>query len=185
LSVFYYFQAVAIITFVKKTKHMMKLLTYLAALTTTGLSAGLFFAWSFSVTPGLGKINDAAYIAAMQSMNREILNPVFFMVFLGPLLLLPLSSYLSYTSMSSVRFWLLIAAAATYVVGVFGITMAGNVPMNEALNVFDLGSASAQQIAAQRSLFEGRWVFLNNLRTSFAVISLILGLIAIILPEPK
>jgi uncharacterized membrane protein len=164
---------------------MMKLLTYLAALTTTGLSAGLFFAWSFSVTPGLGKINDAAFIAAMQSMNREILNPVFFIVFLGPLLLLPLSSYLSYSSMGSVRFWLLTASTLTYAAGVFGITIGGNVPMNEVLDVFDLGSASAQQIAAQRSMFEGRWFFLNNLRTSFAVLSLMLGLIAIILPEPK
>jgi uncharacterized membrane protein len=163
----------------------MKLLPFLAALTTTGLSAGLFFAWSFSVTPGLAKINDAAYIAAMQSMNREILNPVFFLVFLGPLVLLPLSTYLSYQGVASVRFWLLAGAAAVYWIGVFGITVTGNVPMNEALDAFDLTSASAQQIAAQRSKFEGHWVFLNNLRTAFAAFSLILGLIAFILPEPK
>ena len=164
---------------------MMKLLTYLAALTTTGLSAGLFFAWSFSVTPGLARIPDAAYIAAMQSMNRAILNPTFFVVFMGPLFLLPLSTYLSYTGSGSLRFWILAAAAVAYVVGVFGITMAGNVPMNEALDAFHLNSATAEQIAARRAAFEGRWVYLNNIRTAFAALSLILGLAALVLPSSK
>jgi len=164
---------------------MMKILTYLAALTTTGLSAGLFFAWSFSVMPGLGRVPDAAFIAAMQSMNRAILNPTFFVVFIGPLVLLPLSAYLAYVGMGSLRFWLLVAAAAAYVIGVFGITMVGNVPMNEALDVFDAGSATPDQIAAQRAAFEGRWIFLNNIRTAFAALSLMLGLAALILPQPK
>jgi len=163
----------------------MKLLTYLAALTTTGLSAGLFFAWSFSVMPGLARIPDVAFIAAMQSMNRAILNPTFFVVFMGPLFLLPLSTYLSYSGAMSLRFWLLAGAAAVAGVGVFGITMAGNVPMNEALDVFDMGSASAEQIAARRAAFEGRWVFLNNIRTAFAALSLILGLTAVILSSSK
>jgi uncharacterized membrane protein len=143
LSVFSNFDSGGIITFVQKQRNMMKLLTHLAALTTTGLSAGLFFAWSFSVTPGLAKINDAAYIIAMQSMNRAILNPTFFLVFMGPLVLLPLSTYLSYTGAGALRFWLVAAATTAYVIGVFGITIAGNVPMNEALDAFDLSSASA------------------------------------------
>ena len=163
----------------------MKLLTNLAALTTTGLSAGLFFAWSFSVTPGLARINDTAYILAFQSMNRAILNPTFFLVFMGPLLLLPLSTYLSYTGTGSLRFWLLTAATVAYVVGVFGITMAGNVPMNEALDTFNIGSATADQIAARRAGFEARWIFLNNIRTGCAALALILGSAAYILPHPK
>jgi len=164
---------------------MMKLLTYLAALTTTGLSAGLFFAWSFSVTPGLARIPDAAYIVAFQSMNRAILNPTFFLVFMGPVLLLPLSAYLSYTGMGSLRVWLLAGAAAAYVIGVFGITMVGNVPMNEALDAFDSTSATSAQIAARRAEFEDRWVFLNNIRTACAALSLILGLAAVIVPQSK
>lgn len=163
----------------------MKLLTYLAALTTTGLSAGLFFAWSFSVMPGLAKVNDTAFFAAMQSMNREILNPVFFMIFLGPLLLLPLSTYLAYANAGSLRFWLLAAATLTYFIGVFGITMGANVPMNEALDALDWQSASAQEIAARRNAFEGRWVFLNNLRTCFSALALVFGLAAMIIPESK
>ena len=172
-------------TFVITNKFMMKFLTYLAALTTTGLSAGLFFAWSFSVTPGLARIHDAAYIVAMQSMNRAILNPSFFLVFMGPLVLLPLSTYLSYNGLGSLRFWLLAAATAAYVIGVFGITMVGNVPMNEALDAFNADAATPGQVAARRAAFEGRWVFLNNIRTGFAALSLILGLAAMILPQSK
>jgi uncharacterized membrane protein len=169
----------------KKQSIMMKLLTYLASLTTTGLSAGLFFAWSFSVTPGLAKINDTAYILAMQSMNRAILNPTFFLVFMGPLLLLPLSTYLSYTGTGSLRFWLLAGATIAYIGGVFGITMAGNVPMNEALDAFNLGSATADDIAVRRAGFEDRWIFLNNTRTGCAALALVLAITALILPQSK
>ena len=41
----------------------------------SGLMAGLFYAWSISVTPGLAKIDNSSYLKAFQSMNRAILNP--------------------------------------------------------------------------------------------------------------
>ncbi len=52
--------------------------------TLTGLSAGLFYAYACSVNSGLGRLPDREYLAAMQSINREILNPVFFAGFLEP-----------------------------------------------------------------------------------------------------
>ncbi|MBC8154239.1 MAG: DUF1772 domain-containing protein, partial [Bacteroidetes bacterium] len=64
------------------------------ATVTTALIAGLLYAYSCSVNPGLNRLSDASYLAAMQSINREIQNPVFFLSFLGALVLLPLSTWM-------------------------------------------------------------------------------------------
>ncbi|HEX4572527.1 MAG TPA: hypothetical protein VH184_18985, partial [Dongiaceae bacterium] len=57
-------------------------LAFLSALG-SGLMAGLFFAFSAFVMAALGRIVPAAGIAAMQSINVTILNPLFFSVFFG------------------------------------------------------------------------------------------------------
>ncbi|MET3535054.1 anthrone oxygenase family protein [Chryseobacterium limigenitum] len=59
----------------------------------TALIAGLFYAYSCSVVLGLGKLSDTEYLKAMQSINREILNPVFFVSFMGTAVLLPISTF--------------------------------------------------------------------------------------------
>ncbi|MFZ6011095.1 MAG: DUF1772 domain-containing protein [Bacteroidota bacterium] len=151
--------------------------TLVMAATATALMAGLFFAWSCSVTLGLAKLPDAQYIAAIQSMNRAILNPVFFTFFFGAPLLLPLSAYLNYNP-ASTRFWLLAGATVVYVIGVFGVTVAGNVPLNEAMDKFQLSTASAADMAMQRARFEIPWNNLNMVRTVCSTISVILVIIA-------
>ena len=47
------------------------------AATTTALIAGLLYAYSCSVNIGLGRLADAEYISAMQSINKAIQNPLF------------------------------------------------------------------------------------------------------------
>lgn len=150
--------------------------------TFTALSAGLFFAYACSVSPGLERLPDTGYIVAMQSINRAIQNPVFFTVFLGPLLLLPLSAYLCYAQPVPVRFGLLLAAAAIYYAGVFGVTVAGNVPLNDALEAFDLRSASVGEAAAQRARFESAWNRLNLVRTLASVLVAALSAAACLYP---
>jgi uncharacterized membrane protein len=49
----------------------------------SGLMAGLFFAFSVSVMKALGRLPSAEGIAAMQSINIAIINPVFLAAFLG------------------------------------------------------------------------------------------------------
>ena len=146
--------------------------------TTTALMAGLFYAYSFSVNPGLNRLSDTAYVAAMQSINRAILNPVFFAGFMGTALLLPLCTYSNYTQPLSMRFWFLLAATVVYLVGVMGVTMAGNVPLNEALDSFNLSSASASEIAAQRIAFEMPWNRLNTIRTIASILAVIFTILA-------
>lgn len=149
--------------------------------TSTALMAGLFYAWSCSVTIGIARLPDAAYLSAMQVMNRAILNGFFLSLFMGTLILLPICTYMYYQQPLNGTFLCLLFATLFYAIGVFGVTMAGNVPMNDALDVFNIQGASAAELAAQRLRFEGPWNSLNLVRAICGTISLIFVIIACIL----
>lgn len=157
----------------------MKMITLVLIITAvlTALIGGLFYAYSCSVVLGLGKLSDAEYLKAMQHINREILNPVFFLSFMGTAILLPVSAFLF---RGQPAFIFLLLASAAYLVGVFGVTVAGNVPMNDMLDRFDISGATSDAIKQMRDNFESRWNFLNNIRTVFSVISIILTVCACI-----
>jgi uncharacterized membrane protein len=144
----------------------------------SGLMAGLFYAWSISVTPGLAKINNESYIRAFQSMNRAILNPAFFIAFFGLVILLLFVSYTSYQSANSAQFWLIISATSLYIIGIMFVTIAGNIPLNNSLEVLNIDTMTAQQMETFRSGFEAKWNSLNMIRTICSSASFILLIIA-------
>lgn len=157
------------------------LIHLLAALTTT-LLAGIFYAYSCSVSPGLQRLSDTAFLSTMQHINRAILNPAFFICFMGPLVLLPLSAYL-YGDKTSTGFWCMVVAALLYWMGVFGITMACNVPLNNQLDVFDLSKASTNALSEMRTRFEMPWNRWHLLRTVLSVVAASLALIALLIKK--
>ncbi|EAR00060.1 DUF1772 domain-containing protein [Maribacter sp. HTCC2170] len=144
----------------------------------TGLSAGLCFTWTNSVTPGIGRLNDFGYLQSFQHMNRAILNPVFFAVFFGPFFLNLISIYL-FKSNSNHFLWLLIIAGVLYFFGVLVVTVFGNVPLNEMLNKIDLGIASIDELRQLREKFEVKWNRLHSIRTLTSIISFLLLIISI------
>lgn len=157
----------------------MKMATVLLIITAvlTALIAGLFYAYSCSVVLGLRKLTDMEYLKAMQNINREILNPVFFLSFMGTAVLLPMSAFVF---RGQPAFVFLLLAALAYLIGVFGVTVAGNVPMNDILDKFDISGSTSEAIKQMRENFESRWNFLNNIRTGFSVISIVLVVCACI-----
>ncbi|WP_072923385.1 DUF1772 domain-containing protein [Chryseobacterium sp. OV279] len=158
----------------------MKMTTVFLLITAvlTALIAGLFYAYSCSVVLGLGKLSDTEYLKSMQSINREILNPVFFMSFMGTAILLPVTTFLFRGDQPAFIFLLL--ASAVYLIGVFGVTVAGNVPLNDMLDKFDISGSTADVVKQMRDRFENRWNLLNNVRTVFSVISIALVVCACI-----
>lgn len=153
-------------------------ITLLITAITSALMAGLFFSWSFSVTPGLARISTPEYLVAFQAMNRAILNPAFLLCFMGTVFLLPLSAYLQYTQPVNPRFWFLLAASAFYIIGVFGVTMAGNVPLNEMLDGFQIKGASLSAMEEMRDKFESLWNKFNMIRTFCAMATAIFVILA-------
>lgn len=155
----------------------------ICAATTTALIAGLLYGYFCSVNPGLHRLSDVEYLTAMQSINRAIQNPIFFISFLGTPVLLSLSTWMHYNQPIPVRFWLLLTATVVYAIGVIGVTALGNIPLNEALNSFSISSASVKEIAAQRTHFETPWNTWHTIRTIAAIGSLILVIIACLNPR--
>jgi len=138
-----------------------------------GLASGIFLAFSLAVSPGLAQLKDDSYVRAMQYINRVILNPAFYLLFIGPVLLLPVSCFLLY---GGPAFWLTIAATVLYLGGMFILTIAGNVPLNDKLDKVE-GDAKAYK--AGRLAFEKPWDRLHAIRTVAGILSSVLLLKAL------
>ncbi|MFD1144826.1 DUF1772 domain-containing protein [Larkinella insperata] len=151
--------------------------------TTTALMAGIFYAFSCAVNLGLGRLSDTNYLTAFQSINRTIQNPVFFVAFFGAPFFLSLSAWLQYSRPTSVRFWLLAAASLVYWVGAFGVTVLGNIPLNNQLDSLQLLSTSADELARQRAQFEGPWNRLNAVRSVASAAAMVLFILACLSPD--
>ena len=151
----------------------LRLTVLVAATLLTGLSAGLCFTWTNSVTTGLARLDDIGYLQAFQQMNRSILNPSFFVVFFGPVVAIIGSAFLHKSQIAPVM-WMLIAAALIYFLGVALVTVFGNVPINEILDSTDLSQINSEEAHTLRMRFENDWTRLHLIRTYASVISFLL-----------
>jgi uncharacterized membrane protein len=127
-----------------------------------GLVAGVMLAFSTSVMPTLRRRPAAEGIAAMQTMNAAILNPLFGALFGGSALLCAaLAITAPFTTDESHAVWRGVGAAF-YIAGTFGLTIGVNVPMNEALDEADPASGATAELWRR---YLRRWTAWNNLRT--------------------
>ncbi|RUT69945.1 DUF1772 domain-containing protein [Flavobacterium cupreum] len=156
-----------------------KTITLLLATLFTGLLAGVFFTWSNAITPGIGRLYTLSYLRAFQEMNRTILNPLFFLVIFGAMFFSFATAY--FHKSNTVLFWLFLSAAVIYFIGVFLLTIMGNVPLNEMLNKTDLLTISLEDANVLREKFEAKWNTLHLIRTIVAVISFLLLIIGCLL----
>ncbi|MEM9261827.1 MAG: DUF1772 domain-containing protein [Bacteroidota bacterium] len=154
----------------------LKSITLYAAFFLTGLSAGLFYAWAVSVIPGTQRVSDTTYLESMQAINRAILNPAFYVVFMGPVIALSSSTFQHHST--GLPFWLLLGATLLYLLGTFGVTIFGNVPLNNQLDLLELPQLNALQAKEFRLTYEQQWNRLHLYRTIAAVASFGAALVA-------
>lgn len=143
-----------------------------AAIVVTGLMSGIFLAFSTSVLPGLRARPAAEGVAAMQAMNRAILNPLFLLVFLGAPVTLVVVAVAAVVSGD--RPGLRVAAAVVYVVGSFLVTVVVNVPLNNRLDLLEPSSLPLEELAATWSRFVRRWNGWNHLRCAASLVAMVL-----------
>ena len=142
-------------------------LLQIAAILLTGLLAGLFYGYDCSVIKGLGHLQNDAYLHAFQSINKTIQNPYFFLSFMGSLLVLPVASWFSFRH--GATFYLLLSASLVYFIGVFGVTVCCNIPLNEQLANFQISTATESEISVMRKTFEHSWNTWHRIRTVAAI----------------
>jgi uncharacterized membrane protein len=126
-----------------------------------GLTAGVFFAFSSFVMNALGRLPPAQGIAAMQSINIAVINPWFFTPFFGTA---AICLYLVFRSLSS---WnqpgssYVLAGCLLYLAGTILVTLACNVPLNNALAGVKPESAEGARLWAAYLV---RWTTWNHVR---------------------
>ena len=141
-----------------------------------GLMAGLFFAFSVAVMGALARIQPPEGIAAMQSINRVILNPLFLLVFLGTAAVCLVVAVTSLWRWHEAGAACLLVGAMLYLVGTFVVTMLFNVPLNNALDAAAPAGADSARLWAD---YLSTWTAWNHVRTitsTAATAALVAGL---------
>jgi len=137
----------------------LNLAVLVAATVTSGLLAGLFYAYSVSVMRGLARTADRTFVESMRQINVAILNGWFALGFLGAPLTTALALVLHLDGDGRAELaWIVLALVS----GLFtlAITFAVNVPLND-----ELASVEGGDAGVARGRFEGRWVRWNLART--------------------
>lgn len=107
-------------------------LTLFAALG-CGIIGGVFFAFSTFVMKALGRLSPAQGIAAMQSINIVVINPVFLGVFLGTAALCVVAIISSFMRWQDSGSLYSLTGSLLYLLGTLMVTAVFNIPRNNAL----------------------------------------------------
>lgn len=131
-----------------------------------GLMAGVFFAFSSFVMNGLARLQPTQGIAAMQSINITVINPLFMAVFLGTAvacIFLAVSSLLRWHQPGASY---LLVGSLLYLIGTVGVTIVCNVPLNEALARVKPDSTEGASLWVS---YLANWTAWNHVRTTAAL----------------
>jgi uncharacterized membrane protein len=140
----------------------IRALSLMLATLTMGLATGAFALYAHTIMPGLKKTDDRTFVAAFQSMDRAIINPWFMLTAFGGALVLTIAALVTNLGSDTLP-WVAIALGL-YVVAVV-ITLAVNVPLNDAIKAAG-DPDRIQDLAAVRERFdEARWATFNVIRT--------------------
>lgn len=131
-----------------------------------GLVAGVFFAFSTFVMNALGRLQPKEGIAAMQSINITAINPLFMVALFGT------AAACIFLAVSSVLKWeqpgaaYLFVGSLLYLIGTVLVTIAFNVPLNDALAIVKPDSSEAANLWAR---YLTNWTIWNHVRTIAAL----------------
>ena len=129
------------------------------ALISAGIMAGIYFTFSVFAMRSFAELGDEAGARTMQVLNRVIVKSAFLPLFM--LSSLACAALIVLGLMGHAGPYV-IAGGAVYVLGMFVMTAAGNVPLNNRLDAADAASESGQALWRDYMV---RWTRLNHVRT--------------------
>ncbi len=151
-------------------------LSTLVASVGAGLVAGIFFAFSTFVMKALGRLPPAHGIAAMQFINVTVINPWFLTVFFGTAAVCAVLLVFSLLDWQRPGAGMRLAGSLLYLVGTILVTIACNVPRNDALAAVEAESDEGGR------LWDGYlvgWTAWNHVRTLAALAAAVLLALAL------
>jgi uncharacterized membrane protein len=138
---------------------MLTLLLWFCALG-CGLRAGLYFAFSVFIMGALDRLGPAAGAAAMNSINAVILRSLFMPVFLLTSIASLVLAAIGVLQWGESGAFALVSGGLVYFVGMFVVTMAFNVPLNNQLQ-----SSQVADVEANWKRYVVSWTRWNHVRT--------------------
>ncbi|MEE8584766.1 MAG: anthrone oxygenase family protein [Acidobacteriota bacterium] len=144
---------------------LLSTLTFLSALG-CGLIAGVFFAFSAFLMKALARLPPAQGIAAMQSINVAVINPLFMVALFGTALACVALAVSSLFRWSEPGAAYLLVGSLLYLVGTVAVTIVFNVPRNDALAAVEADTAEGANLWPR---YIAGWTVWNHLRTAAAL----------------
>jgi uncharacterized protein (TIGR02246 family) len=132
----------------------------------SGLVGGIFFAFSNFVMKALARVPPAQGAAAMQSINVVVLNRWFFAVFFGTAVCCLALAITSFVRWQKPGAGSLLAGSLLYLIGTILVTIACNVPLNDALAAVNPSNADAGRVWTN---YLKNWTAWNHVRTIAAL----------------
>jgi uncharacterized membrane protein len=133
----------------------------LAATISAGLVAGVFVLYAHTIMPGLGKTDDRTFVRAFQAIDRAIINPLFLGGgFFGALAFM-IGALVLHLNRAGLP-WIA-AALVLYAITVV-ITLAINVPLNDAIKAAGNLDRPSDLAAVRKAFNAPRWTSWNLVR---------------------
>jgi len=133
-----------------------------AAILATGTMGGVYFTFSAFVMAALAAVPEPEGMRAMRSINRVILGSAFMPLFFGGTLLAVVVAGLAAWRPGDPGSVATMAGSVVYVLGMFGCTVAVNVPLNRGLERTDPDGDAAAAVWGRYCRVWTRW---NHVRT--------------------
>ncbi|GAA3371738.1 DUF1772 domain-containing protein [Streptomyces sannanensis] len=141
---------------------MATLLLALAVLA-TGLYAGMMLIFRTGIMPALARLTDTQFVAAMRRINEFVPRAVFLLLFLGAVAFPAVALVVPVDGRSDAQGRLILAGLVCAALNHL-VTIAGNIPLNNAL-----AAATEGDDRAARAAFETRWNRFHLIRTLFTL----------------
>ncbi|OCC08259.1 hypothetical protein A3Q37_05954 [Streptomyces sp. PTY087I2] len=151
----------------------MTSLFLLLSVIVNGLYAGFMLTFLIAIMPGLAELTDEQFTAAMRRFNEKVPGPIFLVLFVG-VVALPAAAFFTGLGEHSETEGPAVLGALICVVISHLVTIAGNIPLNNALAASEGGDDSAA-----RAAFESRWNTLHQVRTAFNLVACALLAVAL------
>ncbi len=150
------------------------------------LVTGLLFGFAVVAMPGIGTLDDGAFLRGFQVMDRVIQDrqPLFMIAWLGSVVAVVATAVLGIAELDGADRVLAVAAAAAYLLGVQAPTAAINIPLNNAVQAIDPAAMDAAALRHAREDFEPRWNRWNAIRTALGAVATVLLLVLLLRLTP-
>ena len=133
-----------------------------SAVIASALISGVFLAFSDFIMKSLAAAHPASGIQSMQLINRKVYGSVFLALLVGMSVAAVVFAVYAFLNISGPAAMWIIAGSASYVLGVFIVTMVYNVPMNQRLDAMD---HTYTETATYWTQYVSSWTSWNHVRT--------------------